>query len=141
MFLHRQTAHAESGHPDTNGDRAVPAALSALILLHVVMLASLFAGVAPHPPAHTPLFGMAPFLGAALSALVAALVLGTDQTRAGRAIIAVALLLSLVSFGPHKAFDPAFPLIWPAVVTAWLSILTVAARLLPALRATAPQPS
>ena len=49
-------------------DRAALAALTALILLHTVMLGALFAGVDPHPPARVAPFGMGPFLGATLSA-------------------------------------------------------------------------
>ena len=111
-------------------DRAALAALTALILLHTVMLGALFAGVDPHPPARVAPFGMGPFLGATLSAASAAMILGTTGTSAGRALTLVALLLSLVSFGPHKIVDPAFPLIWPAVVTAWVALISLAVRLI-----------
>lgn len=39
------------------------AALWVLITLQAVMLASMFAGLAPHPPRTIPLFALAPFLG------------------------------------------------------------------------------
>lgn len=96
-------------------DRRNQAALACLILLQAVMLASLYAGVTPHPPAATPLFGIGPFLGASMSAAVAALILG--PTRAGRVLAGVAAFAALVSFGPQKYFDPQFPLIWPAVLS------------------------
>lgn len=97
--------------------RPQQAALACLILLQTVMLASLFAGVAPHPPAQTPLFGIGPFLGAAVSAAVAALILGPSRDRAGQALAGLAAAGALVSFGPQKFVDPQFPLIWPAVLS------------------------
>jgi hypothetical protein len=97
------------------------------------MLASLYAGVAPHPPASTPLFGIGPFLGAALSAAVAALILGPMRGRAGLAMSGLAAAAALVSFGPQKYLDPQFPLIWPAVlagqVAAGFLLVGLAARL------------
>jgi hypothetical protein len=107
-------------------DRAALAALTTLITLHGVMLMALYAGVAPHPPARIPLFAMAPFLGAVFAAAGAALILGPLTTGAGRLLTLVTIVLSLVSFGPQKIVDPAFPLIWPAVVTAWIAVITLA---------------
>lgn len=102
-------------------DRTQQAALVSLILLQTVMLASLYASVAPHPPATTPLFGIGPFLGAALSAAAAALILGPSQSFSGRFMAAIAALAALVSFGPQKYFDPQFPTIWPAVLSGQLA--------------------
>lgn len=96
-------------------DRPSQAALACLILLQTVMLLSLYAGVAPHPPAATPLFGIGPFLGASLSAAVAALILGPSL--AGRVLTGIAGMAALVSFGPQKYLDPQFGLIWPAVLS------------------------
>lgn len=110
-------------------DRARPA-LAALIILQGVMLGALFAGIAPHPPAATPLFGMAPFLAAAISAAAAALVLGSGS-RAGRGLAALAALAGLVSFGPQKFLDPQFPLIWPAVLAGQVAAVAVLAACLP----------
>ena len=112
-------------------DRPHQAALACLIVLQTVMLASLYAGVAPHPPAATPLFGIGPFLGAALSAAVAALILGPSP--AGRGMAGLAAVAALVSFGPQKYLDPQFGLIWPAVlagqVAAGVILLGVLSRL------------
>lgn len=99
----------------TPTDRPNQAALACLILLQTVMLASLYAGVAPHPPAATPLFGIGPFLGASLSAAAASLILGPSP--AGRVLAGTAAMAALVSFGPQKYLDPQFPLIWPAVLS------------------------
>ena len=96
-------------------ERPRQAALACLILLQAVMLASLYAGVAPHPPAATPLFGIGPFLGASMSAAVAALIFGPSC--AGRVLAGLAAMAALVSFGPQKYLDPQFPLIWPAVLS------------------------
>lgn len=101
----------------TPSDRPRQAALACLILLQAVMLASLYAGVAPHPPAATPLFGMGPFLAASLSAAVAALILGPSQSPAGQVLAGLGALAALVSFGPQKYLDPQLPLIWPAVLS------------------------
>lgn len=114
-------------------ERPARAALATLIVLQGVMLASLYAGVQPHPPATTPLFGIGPFLGAALSAAVAALILGPLRGHAGPAMAGLAAMAALVSFGPQKYLDPQFPLIWPAVlagqVAAGFLLVALAARL------------
>lgn len=101
------------------------AAVSSLIVLHLVMLAALLARVPPHPPDKTALFGIAPLISAVLSACVASLALGS-ATPAGRAMHLLAAALSLVSFGPQKYADPQFPLIWPAVLTAQVAIIAIA---------------
>ncbi|OWU85659.1 hypothetical protein ATO6_01645 [Oceanicola sp. 22II-s10i] len=119
---------------DFHTDRPVSAALAALVLLQLVMLGALYAGVPPHPPQATPVFGIAPFLGAAVAACAASLVLGTG-TRAGRGLAGLAALMALASFGPQKYLDAQFPLIWPAVIAAQISVLTIGYRL---VRAPAP---
>lgn len=111
----------------------LPPAETALVMLATlqgVMLASLFAGVAPHPPATTPLFAIAPFIAAALALALGALAAPADG-RARRALGALAALAALVSFGPQKFVDAQFTLIWPAVLLgqfAALAILVDAAR-------------
>ena len=86
---------------DYNQHQAANAALSALIVLQVIMLGSLYAQVAPHPPAATPIFAIAPFLAAALAAAVSAIVLGC-QGWAGRSLSIFAALAAAVSFGPAE---------------------------------------
>ncbi len=103
------------------------AALGTLILLQGVMLLALFTKTAPHPPETIPLGGMAPFLGMALSAAMAALVMGV-QTGAGKALSLLASLAALVSYGPQKYFDAAFPLVYPAVITAQIAVLVLIAN-------------
>lgn len=99
--------------------------LIALIILQSVMLLSLYAGVAPHPPAATPLFGLGPFLGAALACAVGAILFGVGETKTGRALAVVAVGAALVSFGPQKYFDAQFALIWPAVLSGQLASVVV----------------
>lgn len=111
----------------TDPNRCQAAALATLIVVHSVMVISLFADIDPHPPARIALFGMAPFMAAALSAMVAAMILGPGKPR--RALILVSMALSLVSFGPHKLFDPALPLIWPGLVAVWIALGTLAVQL------------
>jgi hypothetical protein len=109
----------------TQSDRPATAALSSLILLQGVMLSALYAGIAPHPPVATPLFGMAPFIAASASAAFGAILLGPLSTRAGRILSGVAVAMALVSFGPQKYVDAQFALIWPAVVTGQIAAVTV----------------
>jgi hypothetical protein len=91
--------------------------------------------VPPHPPAATPRFGIAPFLRAAISAALAAMVIGPDAGKVGRGLGCLAALLALVSFGPQKYFDAQIGLIWPAVVAGQMAagfILVRAVRNRPA---------
>ena len=101
------------------------AALLVLITLQTVMLFSLLAGVPPHPPVSTPLFGIGPFLGMSLSAALAAIILNSAGNGAGRVFSALAALLALVSFGPQKYFDAQFALIWPAVISGQVAAVVV----------------
>ncbi|MEM9430222.1 MAG: hypothetical protein AAGA32_12080 [Pseudomonadota bacterium] len=83
------------------------------------MLTTLLAGVQPHPPAVVAPFGMAPFLAVVLAAIAAAAILGT------RWLVLSVALLSLVSFGPQKFMDPAFGGVWPAILAAQVSIISL----------------
>ncbi len=118
----------------THCDRQTLAALATLILLQLIMLSALYAGVRPHPPLATPLFGIAPFLGAALSIAVAAMILRPLTTAIGRGLSVMAALMALVSFGPQKYFDAQFALIWPAVILGQFAVLVIIVRVLKASR-------
>src|SRR6056297_2811376 len=109
----------------THYARQALAALATLILLQLIMLSALYAGVRPHPPIATPLFGIAPFLGASLSIAVAAMILQPLATTAGRGLSVMAALMALVSFGPQKYFDSQFALIWPAVILGQFAVLVI----------------
>jgi hypothetical protein len=113
----------------TDHEGTAKAGLAALIVLQGIMLASLFSGVAPHPPATTPLFGIGPFLGAAVAAAAAALCLGPTRSMSGRVLAGLAALAALISFGPHKYFDAQFALIWPAVLSGQLAIIAILAAI------------
>lgn len=106
-------------NPDKN--KSTSAALTMLIILQLIMLTSLFAGIPPHPPVATPLFGIGPFLGVSLGCAATALVLGPITSSGGRVLTVFAALLALVSFGPQKYFDAQFALIWPAVIAGQLA--------------------
>jgi hypothetical protein len=131
--MHKRTRNygCRKGNAMTQSDRPQFAALACLILLQTIMLMSLYAGVAPHPPATTPLSGIGPLLGATLSAAVAALILGPRQSRAGRVLAGIAALGALVSFGPQKYLDPQLPLIWPAVVAGQIAAAVILVGLFP----------
>lgn len=109
----------------TQSDRNVIAALATLILLQVVMLSALYAGIKPHPPVATPLFGIAPFLGASVSVALSAIILQPLRTVSGQCLSVLAALMALISFGPQKYFDAQFGLIWPAVVLGQLAALVI----------------
>lgn len=104
---------------------ATKAALITLIILQTIMLLALFTRTEPHPPLTIPLFAMAPFLSAALSAATVALLLNADQKPSGQLFCLLAVVMALVSFGPQKYLDPAFPVIWPAVIGAQIASLTI----------------
>ena len=109
--------------------RNIRAALSVLVGLQVIMLFALFTDTSPHPLLTTPLFAMAPFLGASISIAAAALMLTATPvrlgTRSGMAMSLLAALLALVSFGPQKWLDPAIPAIWPAVLCGQVSAVLI----------------
>lgn len=111
-------------------DRPTFAALSTLIILQLVMLSALYAGIPPHPPVSTPLFGMAPFIAASVSAAFSAIILGPLNGYVGRILSGVAVVFALVSFGPQKYFDVQFALIWPAVLSGQIAAVTVLTRIL-----------
>jgi len=104
------------------------AALIALVTITAVMLFSLFTLTEPHPPVRIPLFGLAPFLGASLAVGLAAL----DLLRRGHGAVWIPALIfaatAALSFGPQKYVDPAFPQIWPAVLTAQICIVVIVIR-------------
>ncbi|MEO0773420.1 MAG: hypothetical protein AAFZ04_09595 [Pseudomonadota bacterium] len=109
---------------DQDTDRGMIAALATLIILQAVMLLALFAGIRPHPPEVTPLFGIAPFIGASIAAAMAAIIL-RPHSRMGLFFALIAAVFAAVSFGPQKYFDAQFALIWPAVVAGQIAILSV----------------
>ncbi len=110
------------------------AALSVLIVLQMIMLSALYAGIKPHPPVATPLFGIAPFIGASIAAALAAIIM-TPATRGGRILSVLAALMAAASFGPQKYFVPEFPLIWPAVIGAQIAIVAIIANVVSHRRA------
>lgn len=111
------------------------AALAMLVILQAIMLGSLFAGVPPHPPAATPLFGIGPFIGTSIGVAVAAMIVGSVESVSGRALTIIACLLALVSFGPQKYLDAQFGLIWPAVFAAQVAVISLAAAVYKSTRA------
>ena len=118
----------------TPPDRQASAALVALIMLQVIMLSALYAGIKPPPPVATPLFGIAPFLGASVSIALSALIVRPLNATTGQALRVLAGLMALVSFGPQKYFDAQFALIWPAVVLGQIAAVVIFVRVLGAIR-------
>lgn len=114
--------------PDTRAD-LIAAACLVLAVIQGVMLASLFAGIAPHPPRAIPLFAMPPFLSVSIGTALAACLLAHRPT--GQRLAIPAALFALLSFGPQKYLDPAFPEIWIAVIASQAAVLTIAFALIP----------
>ncbi|OED37090.1 hypothetical protein AB833_24950 [Chromatiales bacterium (ex Bugula neritina AB1)] len=108
--------------------RISQAALAVLVVLQLTMLGALFTLTNPHPPLAVTPFALGPFLGAALSLAVAALILGGPINRTGAAVSIIAAVFALVSYGPHKWFDQAIGQIWPAVLLGQLAAGIVIAQ-------------
>lgn len=119
----------------TQSDRSAVAALATLILLQGIMLSALYAGVRPHPPVATPLFGIAPFIGASVSLALSAIIVQPLTNTAGRTLSVLAALAALVSFGPQKYFDAQVGLIWPAVVLGQVAAVVIVVRVIRAIGA------
>lgn len=119
----------------THTDRHVTAALATLILLQLIMLSALYAGIKPHPPIATPLFGIAPFLGASMSIALSAILTQPVATATGRGLAILAAIMALASFGPQKYLDAQIGLIWPAVVLGQLAAVVIFIRIFGAIRA------
>ncbi len=119
----------------THSDRHTYAALATLIVLQLIMLSALYAGIKPHPPIATPLFGIAPFLGASVGIALWAAIVQPLASTAGRSLSVLAALLALVSFGPQKYFDSQFALIWPAVLLGQMSALVIFVQVFGAISA------
>ncbi|GAB5509970.1 MAG: hypothetical protein Rhims3KO_13710 [Hyphomicrobiales bacterium] len=101
------------------------AALGTLIILQLVMLASLFAGLAPHPPRAIPFFAMAPFLGVSMAIAASAMIVQPLAGKLGRTLSALAALCALISYGPQKWMDPAIAEIWPAVLAGEIAAIAL----------------
>jgi hypothetical protein len=114
--------------------RQISAALATLIVLQLIMLSALYAGVPPHPPEATPLFGIAPFLGASVAIALSAIIVEPLENPAGRMLSLLAALMALVSFGPQKYFDAQFGLIYPAVILGQIAALVIFLRVAFAVR-------
>ena len=97
--------------------------LAMLAILQLLMLAALYSRTEPHPPLVIPLFALAPFLSASIALAVAGLL------APGRWLSLAAGVTALISFGPQKWFDAAFPQIWPAVILAQIAVAMVAISL------------
>ena len=104
------------------------AALAALAIIHLLMLGALYSQTAPHPPLSIALFGLGPFLSATVAVMAAAWIMA-ERPRSGPALAVLAAVLAALSLGPHKYVDPAFPLIWPAVLAGQIAALSVFAQL------------
>lgn len=102
------------------------AAAAAVMVLTGVMLLALVTRTPPHPPLDVPLFALAPFLGASLAIGAASLLLVRRGGRRAMGVVGLFVVTALISFGPQKYFDPGFPQIWPAVVTAQAAVAVIA---------------
>jgi membrane-bound ClpP family serine protease len=101
-------------------------ACTVLATLQITMIFALFTKTPPHPPLELAPFAMTPFLAASIAICIAGILLSQQElTLPSKAVILLAALLGLLSYGPQKYFDPVFPLVWPAVMTAQLAIVAM----------------
>ncbi|WP_432448691.1 hypothetical protein [Aliiroseovarius marinus] len=105
-------------------DKLAAAGLAMLIILQAVMLASLFAGVQPHPPVKIPLGAIAPILAAGFATATAGIML-RPSSAIGQVFAILAVLIAMLSFGPQKYLNDQFHLIWPAVTLGQISAVMV----------------
>ena len=116
----------------TNRNRAADgytaAAVAALLVLTGAMLLAMFTRTEPHPPLEVEPFALGPFLAASLATGAAAHALAVRGARFAMAVALLFALTALVSYGPQKYVDPAFPSIWPAVIVAQLAIVVILCR-------------
>ena len=110
------------------GDRYTAAAISALLVLTGAMLLAMFTRTEPHPPLEVEPFALGPFLAASLAIGAAAHGLVVRGMRFAMATALLFALTALVSYGPHKYVDPAFPRIWPAVIVAQVAMAVILCR-------------
>lgn len=103
--------------------RLAYAALTTLIIVQLIMLISLFAGLAPHPPRTIPFFAMAPFLSVSMAIAASAMIIGPLTGKLGKSLTVLAALCALLSYGPQKWIDPAIGEIWPAVLAGEIASL------------------
>ena len=120
--MHEQTNRSQAG----DGYTAV--ATAALMVLTGAMLLAMFTRTEPHPPLEVEPFALGPFLAASLAIGAAAYGLAVRGMRFAMAIALLFALTALVSYGPQKYVDPAFPKIWPAVIVAQLAIAVILCR-------------
>lgn len=104
------------------------AAILVLLVLTSIMLLALFTRTEPHPPLEVTPFALGPFLAASLSIGVAALTFMLRNMRFAMLVALLFALTALISYGPQKYVDPAFPKIWPAVILAQIAIAVIVSR-------------
>ena len=110
------------------GDSYTAAAVAALLVLTGIMLLAMFTRTEPHPPLEVAPFALGPFLAASLAIGAAAYGLAVRGVRFAVATAVLFALTALVSYGPQKYVDPAFPKIWPAVIVAQFCIAVILYR-------------
>ncbi len=100
-----------------------------MAIVQIAMLGALYSQTAPHPPLAVPPFAIAPMLSASIAlCLVLGWLAAQGDKGAVKLIALPVILLALVSYGPQKYLDPAFPQIWIAVVP--MQVATVALALM-----------
>ena len=110
------------------------AAVAVLLVLTSAMLLAMFTRTEPHPPLDVAPFALGPFLAASLAIGTAAYLLVARGARWGIWMALLFALTALVSYGPQKYFDPAFPRIWPAVIVAQAAVAAILIRAAGAMR-------
>lgn len=134
MSTSPRTAHASMTQTSMTQARLPYAALTTLILVQLIMLVSLFAGLAPHPPRTIPFFAMAPFLSVSMAVAASAMIIGPLAGKLGKSLTVLAALCALISYGPQKWIDPVIGEIWPAVLAGEIAAIGLLASIVMAGR-------
>ncbi len=118
----------EQTNKNQAGDGYTAAAVATILVLTGAMLLAMFTRTEPHPPLEVAPFALGPFLAASLAIGAAAYGLAVRGMRFAMTVALLFALTALVSYGPQKYVDPAFPRIWPAVIVAQVAIAVILGR-------------
>lgn len=96
------------------------AALSGIIVLHIVMLLALFSQIEPRPPNF-----VGPLIGATIALSVFTVLLILLQHNGRLIAVAISMLMALPAVGPHKFLTESDPLVLAPMILTGTSFLII----------------
>lgn len=115
------------GPASPHASSRLSAAALFMAVVQLAMLGALYTETPPHPPLTVAPFAIAPMLSSSIGlSLALAWLAARGDLAAARWLSLPVVILALVSYGPQKYFDPAFPHIWIAVIPMQIALLSVA---------------